>query len=144
MAPIDNCSYLLYNDLNKRIRAVHRGRRSPLSGILQDGMLGDKEIAVQIRSNSHYRNSRISGQVGMLIGSLNVEGSWAKGRRTSSGMAGYPCFDVPRGGYFYFILLSVISAKRKDNENEKNHQISSFHSSRYDTRILPCRLRRRS
>jgi len=28
-----------------------------LSGILQDGMFGDKEIAVKIRGNSHYRNS---------------------------------------------------------------------------------------
>jgi hypothetical protein len=32
-------------------------------------LLGDKEIAVKIRSNSHYRNSACSasGQVGMLI-----------------------------------------------------------------------------
>ena len=28
-----------------------------LSGILRDRMLGDKEIAVGIRSNSHYRIS---------------------------------------------------------------------------------------
>ena len=40
-----------------------------LSGILCDGMLGDKEIAVRIRSNSHYRISclQAAGQVGMLI-----------------------------------------------------------------------------
>ena len=28
------------------------------SGALQDGVFGDKEIAVRIRGNSHYRNSR--------------------------------------------------------------------------------------
>ena len=33
-------------------------------------MLDDKGIAVRIRGNSHYRNSRtaVTGQVGMLIG----------------------------------------------------------------------------
>ena len=38
-----------------------------LSGILQDGMFEDQEIAVRIRSNSHYRISCKSSQVGMLI-----------------------------------------------------------------------------
>ena len=40
-----------------------------LSGVLHDRMLGDKEIAVRIRSNSHYRISclQAAGQVGMLI-----------------------------------------------------------------------------
>jgi hypothetical protein len=37
--------------------------------MLHDGMLGDKEITVGIRSNSHYRISFFikEGQVGMLI-----------------------------------------------------------------------------
>ena len=48
------------------------------SGALQDGVFGDKEIAVRIRGNSHYRNScGRTGQVGMLIGSRNVKVSWA-------------------------------------------------------------------
>ena len=41
-----------------------------------DYFFGDKDIAVQIRSNSHYRNS-VSGQVGMLIGSCLIKVSWA-------------------------------------------------------------------
>ena len=44
-----------YFQKNKR-RSSGRGER-PLSDILLDGMLGDKEIAVRIRSNSHYRIS---------------------------------------------------------------------------------------
>ena len=52
-----------YNNPNKRINAVHRNRGvCSLSGILQDGMLGDKEITVRIRSNSHYRISFFSGR----------------------------------------------------------------------------------
>jgi hypothetical protein len=42
-----------------------------LSGALLDGVFGDKEIAVRIRGNSHYRNRgniRFASQVGMLIG----------------------------------------------------------------------------
>ncbi len=37
--------------------------------MLPDGMLGDKEITVGIRNNSHYRISVCcaNGQVGMLI-----------------------------------------------------------------------------
>lgn len=53
----------------KRINMVHLGKKfCRLSGILQDGMFGGKEIAVGIRSNSHYRISRLfgQGQVGML------------------------------------------------------------------------------
>ena len=33
-----------------------------------DRALGDKGIAVKVRGNSHYRNSRLTSQVGMLIG----------------------------------------------------------------------------
>jgi hypothetical protein len=34
-----------------------KGKQRPsLSGILRDGIFGDKEIAVKICSNSHYRN----------------------------------------------------------------------------------------
>ena len=39
--------------IHKRINAVHRS--NSLSGILQDGIFGDKETAVRIRGNSHYR-----------------------------------------------------------------------------------------
>ena len=39
--------------------------------------LGDKEIAVKIRGNSHYRNSYKLRQVGMLIGLRHVKVSWA-------------------------------------------------------------------
>ena len=53
--------------IHKRINAVHRS--NSLSGILQDGIFGDKETAVRIRGNSHYRISAPwGGQVGMLIG----------------------------------------------------------------------------
>ena len=40
-----------------------------LSSVLHGRMLGDKEIAVGVRSNSHYRISclQAAGQVGMLI-----------------------------------------------------------------------------
>lgn len=38
-----------------------------LSDVPQDGAFGDKEIAVRICSNSHYRISSVRGQVGMLI-----------------------------------------------------------------------------
>ena len=54
----------------KRINTVHQNTKLySLSGILRDGMFGDKEIAVGIRSNSHYRISceRDASQVGMLI-----------------------------------------------------------------------------
>ena len=51
-----------------------------MSGILQDGMLGDKEIAVRIRSNSHYRIScGNTSPVGMLIALRSVKVSWAIG-----------------------------------------------------------------
>ncbi len=53
-------------------------QRQRLSGMLPDGMLGDKEIAVRIRSNSHYRiSAHAGGQVGMLIVLCHVKGSWA-------------------------------------------------------------------
>ena len=38
---------------SKRINAVHRDRRISLSG---EDSLGDKEIAVKVRGNSHYCN----------------------------------------------------------------------------------------
>ena len=59
-----------------------------LSGALQDGAFGDKEIAVKIRGNSHCRNSRfLGGQVGMLIVLCLVKVSWASGR--AAGISGY-------------------------------------------------------
>ena len=57
-----------------------------MSGILQDGMLGDKEITVRIRSNSHYRISYIR-QVGMLIVLHLIRHSWATWR--VQGFLGY-------------------------------------------------------
>ena len=50
---------------NKRINADHRVKGFVVGGDLF--ILGDKEIAVKIRGNSHYRNSQ-KRQVGMLIG----------------------------------------------------------------------------
>ena len=43
---------------NERINAGHQMLLHLLSDILPDSMLGDKEIAVKIRGNSHYRNLR--------------------------------------------------------------------------------------
>ena len=50
-------------------------------------MLGDKEITVRIRSNSHYRISAFSGQVGMLIVLRLVE--ILLGKVESRGVQGY-------------------------------------------------------
>lgn len=50
---------------NKRINADHRVKGFVVGGDLF--ILGDKEIAVRFRGNSHYRNSQ-KRQVGMLIG----------------------------------------------------------------------------
>ena len=44
----------MYNRVNKGINAEHLNENS-LSGV--PCTLGDKEIAVKVRGNSHYRNS---------------------------------------------------------------------------------------
>ena len=80
-------------------------------------LLGDKEIAVQIRGNSHYRNSACtsSSQVGMLIALCIIKVSWAiRGdgaavRCRISDLillwAGWQTRSTLLEGYFYFILL---------------------------------------
>ena len=74
-------------------------------------MLGDKEIAVKIRSNSHYRNSRPSGQVGMLIALRPVKVSWANGEAAVLGQRisllafGYEGYVRTLRGAFIFISL---------------------------------------
>jgi hypothetical protein len=94
-----------------------------LSGILQDGLLGDQEIAVGIRSNSHYRISArvLSRQVGMLIGLRKVKDSWAHGEHFEKQSGGsFAVFwhgsgrflKVPPEGYFYFYPFE----KRKDEK----------------------------
>ena len=43
--------------VHKKNNAVHRNfEGNSLSDTLLDGVFGDKEIAVKIRGNSHYRN----------------------------------------------------------------------------------------
>ena len=82
-----------------------------MSGIPRDGMFGDKEIAVRIRDNSHYRISvcHANGQVGMLIALRYVRVSWATWGDCGNGtaMAGWQkqFSQYPHEGYFYFILL---------------------------------------
>ena len=74
-------------------------------------MLGDKEIAVKIRGNSHYRNSRPSGQVGMLIALRPVKVSWANGEAAVLGQRisllafGYEGYVRTLRGAFIFISL---------------------------------------
>jgi hypothetical protein len=65
------------------------------AGVPSTVLSEDKEIAVRIRSNSHYRIS-LSGQVGMLIVVRHVKdllGRYGeiveKGEALSIGMAGY-------------------------------------------------------
>ena len=42
--------------IHEKNNAVHLNfKRNSLSGILLDGIFGDKETAVRIRGNSHYR-----------------------------------------------------------------------------------------
>ncbi len=71
-------------------------------------MLGDKEIAVRIRGNSHYRISffRSSRNAYRSVTHKSFLGSM--GRLWQFGMAGYRyfCAQVPHRGYFYFILLN--------------------------------------
>ena len=85
----------------------------------QSDLLGDKEIAVQIRGNSHYRNScENASQVGMLIALCVARGLLGKTERLrqSLGVAG-------RGGVLSAVL-SVESTfvlsfckKRKDRKS---------------------------
>ena len=60
---------------NKRINANHRC----FCAVVERISFGDKEIAVKIRGNSHYRNSVRSpnSQVGMLIALCIIKVSWA-------------------------------------------------------------------
>lgn len=70
---------MCYNLPDKRIDADHRMYFISVVGC--KSVLWDKEIAVQVRSNSHYRNSRtsVTGQVGMLIGLCLAKVSRADG-----------------------------------------------------------------
>ena len=89
--------------------------------------LGDKEIAVGIRSNSHYRISALwGGQVGMLIGLfgakalgkglLGNEGADAANCEPKSSLpktvfglelsfCAFICVPASCGGRFYFVLF---------------------------------------
>jgi len=84
----------------------------------------DKEIAVQIRGNSHYRNSLFLSQVGMLIGSCRWK-ALGQGRAqpirkgthfcvSAFGMAGCRKRSMAlRGERFCFILLERKKGKDK-------------------------------
>ncbi len=88
---------------------------------------GDKEIAVRIRSNSHYRNSvfRSSRNAYRFVTRKGLLGN--KGEMCNNdviffdlcGMAGYHSFYsmYPFEGYFYFILLFK---KERIEKNEKH------------------------
>ena len=80
--PVEIIFLRVYNGIAKKNNTVHR--IFPLSGITSD----DKEIAVGICSNSHYRISQ-KRQVGMLIGLCTIKVPWADGgRNRQSGQAG--------------------------------------------------------
>ena len=67
-------AHLCYNNFNKRINAPH-----PTKAVGSRGFFpGGKEIAVQFRGNSHYRNSRSARQVGMLTVVRSVKVPWAR------------------------------------------------------------------
>ena len=65
--------------LHKKNNAVHQGFDLEARCRVRKFVLGDKEIAVKIRGNSHYRNFAymLSNQVGMLIVLRPVKVSWA-------------------------------------------------------------------
>ena len=75
------CARVCYNEFYKRINAKHLNMHIIFVVGHTAGryLLGDKEIAVQIRGNSHYRNSACtsSSQVGMLIALCIIKVSWA-------------------------------------------------------------------
>jgi len=81
--------------------------------------LDDKGIAVKIRGNSHYRNSRtcVTGQVGMLIGLCLAKVSRADGGDVAADTADIGISQHPGEGAF--VLSFCIKFERMKN-NEKN------------------------
>ena len=49
------------------------------SGVSLEGTFGDKETAVRIRGNSHYRIGGFTSQVGMLIVPCQEKTPWVNG-----------------------------------------------------------------
>jgi len=104
-----------------------------LSGTASKPLLGDKEIAVQICSNSHCRNALPygTGQVGMLIVLCLVKGSWATGERRAcfeKDTAGYLFFgaSAPLEGCFYFILFCYFTVEERNNNMTKQIKITAL------------------
>ena len=83
--------------VQKRINTVHLKPIASLSGA-PFGVFGDKEIAVRICGNSHYRISHL-GQVGMLIVLCLIKVSWASGRDAGF-IFGYGYAIAPTEGAF--------------------------------------------
>ena len=92
-------------------------------GYIACGILGDKETAVRIRGNSHYRIScrRKAGQVGMLIVLCHIKVLWATWEDLATADdfrlrfwreqdANAP--EYPMEGTFIFILL-IFSKKER-------------------------------
>ena len=83
----------------------HNSSKFSLSGAPRGGAFGDKEIAVRICGNSHYRNS-LSGQVGMLIGLCPVKVSWASGETKDNGYGRVSAWSfAPMEGAFILSFL---------------------------------------
>ena len=67
-------------------------------------LLDDKGIAVKVRGNSHYRNSRtlVTGQVGMLIGLCLAKVSRADGGDVASRIRQTSAFHSTPGRVLLF------------------------------------------
>jgi hypothetical protein len=68
-------------------------------------LLGDKGIAVKIRSNSHCRNSCENKSSRNAYRSVTRKSLLGNGEMCGIGIAGYRFFTAPQEGCFYFILL---------------------------------------
>ena len=105
---------LCYNGSAKRITQFIRRHLPPLSDA--PSAFGDKEIAVQIRGNSHYRNSPPAGGVKSeclsfcaykrLLGKRRVAGKRIR--------AGYPFSRAPFGRVLLFYPSLQNKSKRKE------------------------------
>ena len=106
-----NCAIMV---LQKRITQFIRRHLPPLSDA--PSAFGDKEIAVQIRGNSHYRNSPPAGGVKSeclsfcaykrLLGKRRVAGKRIR--------AGYPFSRAPFGRVLLFYPSLRNKSKRKE------------------------------
>ena len=97
----------------------------PLSDTRHDRVLGDKGIAVKVRGNSHYRNSRFDeSSRNAYRSAMPVKVSRASGEVVHSGTAGIRHFhSTPRRVLLFYPFVMVTDLQERMKKDEKDDEI---------------------